>query len=196
MGWLRGKRSAFAASAAVCVALSCAASTACAAFPRDNGRIAYSNDPESPGAPPQIHTVLPSGHDDRLLGPGLGPQWSPDGQRIAFISGEGLDTNVSTMWADGSHVRQVTSDGSNSEAKYSPGGGRVVFLHGGTSAVVMRADGSHRHTIATGLGSVRAWSPSGEIAYQAGSRSQILGAMRPDGTHRHRLVSLGDDGGF
>lgn len=171
-----------------------AAAPARATFPGANGLIAYSADPGS-GGPDEIHTVLASGHGDRLLGPGLGPEWSPSGKRIVFISGEGLDTNVSTMRADGSDVRQLTTDGSNSSESYSPGGGRIVFLHGG-SAVVMRADGSDRHTIATGLGSVRTWSPTGEIAYQAGAKGQNLGAMRPDGSDRHRLVRLGNDGGI
>jgi Tol biopolymer transport system component len=170
------------------------APSAFAVFPGENGLIAYSTHSGSPGSSPEIHTVLPSGHGDRLLGQGLGPQWSPNGRRIAFIIGQGLATNIATMRADGSDVRQLTFDSANSTESYSPGGGRLVFLHG-SSAVVMRNDGSQRHPIAKDLGDVT-WSPSGEIAYRAGDHGQVLGAMRPDGTDKHRLVTLGDDGGF
>ena len=41
------------------------------------------------------------------------PSWAPDGRHIVFSSNRGGSTQIYTMWADGTNVRQLTSEGSN-----------------------------------------------------------------------------------
>jgi WD40-like Beta Propeller Repeat len=172
------------------------ASTAQAVFPGQNGRIAY---PDSNGS---IHTVLPSGHGDRVIGQGSDAAWSPNGRRIAFSRGTGNAGNIYTMRADGSDVRQLTffEHRYGYSPSYAPTGRRIVFLWSGT-IVVMRRDGLKRRAL--GPGGDPIWSPAGKIAYQRSSpagkiadqRNMRYGGsiwtMRPNGTDRRRLVSLG-----
>ena len=56
------------------------------------------------------------------------PQYSPDGERIAFTSQEnGGLRQVWIMNADGSQPEQLTSEG-GSHPSWSPDGTRIVFL--------------------------------------------------------------------
>ena len=61
-----------------------------AAFPGQNGDIAYSKfSPRSESA--RIFTMNPDGSEQTLLGPGSSPSYSPDGTRIVYedLSGTG-----------------------------------------------------------------------------------------------------------
>ena len=150
-----------------------------------NGRIVYLDSDFS------IHTILPSGHGDSVVGPQTSElASSPNGRRIAFVGAGG---DIYTVRADGSDVRRLTSDGGNSGPSYSPHGGRIVFTHNGT-IMVMRSHGSKRRAI--GRGRAVTWSPNGEIIYfQAGDPRPSLRTMRPDGADKHQLVMLGGNGG-
>jgi hypothetical protein len=54
-----------------------------AAFPGQNGDIAYSKfSPRSESA--RIFTMNPDGSEQNLLGPGSSPSYSPDGQQIVY----------------------------------------------------------------------------------------------------------------
>lgn len=78
------------------------------AFPGANGRIALTS-----GS--QIKTVLPDGSVPLTLtsiGTNSSPAWSPDGQRIAFISSREGSSDVWVMAADGSSQTRLTSDAS------------------------------------------------------------------------------------
>jgi hypothetical protein len=185
-----------AAGLAGCIAaLALASSTALASFPGANGRIVYTT---GTGATYEVHTVLPDGRGDRVIAhDGGGLTWSPNGRRLAFT---GPGSNIFTMRADGSDRRQLTFDGDNLAPQYSPAGDRIVFTHVGTSdgfITTIRIDGSHRRTL--GRGGAEAWAPSGEIAY-IGARptdsQSYIWEMRPDGTQKHRLVGLGEFGGY
>src|SRR4051794_20520685 len=89
-----------------------AAGPAWAGVPGGNGRIAYT---DISTATSVIHTVLPNGLDDRAIGEGFVPTWSPNGRRIAFgkDSDAGIYADIYTMRADGSDVRRLTFDGRN-----------------------------------------------------------------------------------
>jgi Tol biopolymer transport system component len=192
------------------------AGPAWAVFPGQNGLIAYTDFDGS------LHTVLPSGLGDRMIEPrAFDAAWSPTGRRIAFVKPTDesyLFSDIYTMRADGSDVRRLTFDsgaadptggdsGGAFHPTYSPGGGRIVFGVGGTRRLsqiaTMRTDGSHRRVIAQGdyLSVTTAqWSPDREIAFTRrpieGQLRPTIRVMRPDGTHRHRLVSLGVNGGW
>lgn len=61
---------------------------------------------------------------------GMYPTWSPDGQRIAFMSWRNGKTELFTMNADGSDQRVLFSPatGSAIDPRWSPDGSRIVFV--------------------------------------------------------------------
>jgi dipeptidyl aminopeptidase/acylaminoacyl peptidase len=79
----------------------------------------------------------------RLLG-GAGndsePAWSPDGRRIAFVR----NGDVAVMNADGSGVRELTSDGQGEDRRprWNPDGSRIVFTRDPGHILAVAADGS------------------------------------------------------
>src|SRR4051812_42344671 len=78
-----GKRSTGFALCLACLVSGALASSAAARFPGANGRIVYAN---APGSAYTVHTILPSGHGDVVIGhQGSQFTWSPSGRRIAFV---------------------------------------------------------------------------------------------------------------
>ena len=116
-----------------------------AAFPGDNGRIAYSGwthrEPPYAGTY-DIYTINPDGTDRRQLtthdDQDSTPSWSSDGRRIVYERA----SSIYAIDADGSNDRQVSvpADGSNeSSPAWSPDGSRVVYdaLRGSGSAITL-----------------------------------------------------------
>jgi len=91
------------------------AAPASATFPGPNGRIAFSADVEKTKSR-EIFTATSKGGDVRRLTRFPNtlselPDWSPDGQRIAFFSGlqvENQPVQIQVMNADGSDVTELT----------------------------------------------------------------------------------------
>ena len=159
-----------------------------AAFPGQNGRIAYDD-------PSDIHSVNPdgSGHVQLTTDPGndFGPEWSPDGQRIAFTSDRGgLGSQVYVMNADGTAQTRLTDPPERSGGPaWSPDGERIVFSRG-FDLWVMNADGTGQTPIATISGGAGAadWSPDGSrIAFV---RDSGIWSIRPDGTGLMQSTSV------
>ncbi len=103
------------------------------------------------------------------------PVWSPNGQRIAFVSNRTGHDEVFVMNADGSGVVQLTNvSGGNSYPVWSPDGSRIAFISGraGHKALfVMNADGSAqvRFTTDTAPEHFPSWAGDGvRIAYLRG----------------------------
>lgn len=115
------------------------------------------------------------------------PVWSPDGNRIAFDSDRGGNTDIYIMNSDGSSVRQLTRDPfaalyfikspEDSSAAWSPDGNRIAFDSGRDNQMmnyvnhdiyVMDVHGSNVQRL-TDDGADEAgprWSPDGKfIAY-------------------------------
>jgi Tol biopolymer transport system component len=134
---------------------------------------------------------------------------SPDGTRIAYISG--TDCNIWVRNVDGAEPTRLTNldggtqDGCNASPHWSRDGARIAFAsnragrsygaYGGFyDAWVMNADGSDPHDIShsvtdgTGLGvDVLAWSGSGQVAFEAsifedGVWSAVVYVANVDGT--------------
>jgi Tol biopolymer transport system component len=63
------------------------------------------------------------------------PVWSPDGRRIAFLSGNDIDNSIRVMNSDGSAARDVCSPSrcgqGVAELSWSPDGTTLVFSHRG-----------------------------------------------------------------
>jgi Tol biopolymer transport system component len=82
------------------------------------------------GTPGQIHMwrVPAAGGRPHALGTGRSPDTSPDGRKIAFITGD----DVWTMNADGSGRRRVANHPPISMAwrlSWSPDGSRIAYVH-------------------------------------------------------------------
>ena len=156
------------------VAAAAIAVPAQAAFPGQNGKIAF----QGGGVDPEIYTVNPDGsgltrltNDEFFDGQ---PVWSPDGRKLAFWSGRGVNgtSDIFVMNPDGSGMTNVTNTGDRGESEpaWSPDGSKIAFMADTTSGVSlfsMNADGSGVAQLTNGpFDAQPAWSPDGtKIAY-------------------------------
>lgn len=176
-----------------------------AAFPGDNGRLAYVQGVLESGTA-DIDTANPDGSDVQQLtttGDALHPSWSPAGDRILFTRLTSLDTGDSDLWvmsADGSDkTRLTTGPAIDEDASWAPDGRRVVFSSNRSGSVQLHvldlATGSIRRITSRGTTHAFArepsWSPRGTvIAFsRSSSTGQDLYTVRPNGTGLHRLTA-------
>jgi len=150
-----------------------------------------------------VFVVNPDGSALTRLGPdpAITPAWSPDGQKLAFISFGVL----SVMNADGSGVRQVFVPRDHVAGysyvvmmRWSPDGQKLV-LEVDYEAYCQNdfcilgeiwkvdADGSEPRELAEGFGP--AWSPNGRRIAFAGQQHDEIYAIDPDGTHLAQVTA-------
>ena len=105
---------------------------------------------------------------DELTGNDDEPAWSPDGQRIAFVSARSGSGEIYVMNADGSNVVQRTFSGGYSEdPAWSPDGTKIAYAtlsNGSANLWVVSPDAGGRPTLlfaAPGWDAQPAWSPDG-----------------------------------
>lgn len=199
---------------AIC-ALGASAPSALAAFPGQNGKIAYESFRDGDV---DIWTMRPTGreqvnltHDPSAID--IAPKWSPDGGRIVFASTRATaadpspgDFEIFVMNADGSDPRQLTFNAADDvDPAWSPDGRQLVFARffGDFDAdlFTIGADGSGERAVTESPGVMDrqpVWSPNGrEIAFSRGGnaaeeRGDIF-TIRPDGTHLRALTSTAAD---
>jgi Tol biopolymer transport system component len=168
----------------------------------------------------ELLTMKANGRHERNItnSPGvdeLDPEWSPDGERIAFASGRDGDDEIYTMNPDGSRVRQLTTNAApfDGEPNWSPDGRKIAFTsdRDATDATpfqaeiyTMRADGEDQTRLTFhDLSDFRpAWSPDGrKIAFTSfrdatlpdhGDNAEIY-TMRADG---RQLTNLTQNAAF
>jgi len=162
-----------AASAAVLLA---GAGPAGAAFPGENGQIAFVSDRDGDN---EIFVMNADGSAQTQITTNVDgdfqPAWSPDGTEVAFTSDRTLPSfnlQVFVMNADGSSQtnlsQSVVDDGS---AAWSPDGSKIAFRtfrDGSIEVFVMNADGSSQTNLTQSPSSdeTPAWSPDGsKIAF-------------------------------
>ncbi|MCK9260113.1 MAG: Tol-Pal system beta propeller repeat protein TolB [Azoarcus sp.] len=108
--------------------------------------------------------------------PIISPAWSPNGQRLAYVSFEAKKPII-YIHTLATGQRQVVANfkGSNSAPTWSPDGGQlaVVLTKDGQSQLyVLNADGSGVHRLASsaGIDTEPAWSPDGQWIYFTSDR--------------------------
>ncbi len=181
------------------LALGAWAPPAHAAFPGQNGKIAFT---VSTTFPPVIKTINPDGTGQSTVRSGHTPAWSPNGRDLLFSH----EDDVRRMPADGSS-ETVVLDGAWQDAgggqtwgspAWSPNGSQIaatsvtgngmdpLFIELYTAS----ADGSARQRIAFGSGA--SWRPDGSlIAFNATNANGGEGQLRtvqPDGTDERVIV--------
>lgn len=140
--------------------------------------------------------------------------WSPDGNRIAFVSQRGESPgkrDIYIMNADGSGVTQLTTTGHSSHPTWSPDGKQIAYAYdesqsvfghfGGDIAIidVEKGEASRRYLGLALLQGVAqpVWVPDGtrilflaDRGYYDAWRSVMT--VKPDGTSLERLIDGGD----
>jgi Tol biopolymer transport system component len=127
----------------------------------DGTRIAFKA--KSPGPPPtstspshtDIYVMNADGSGKRRLThdarQNAEPAWSPDGRKIAFVSGRDGNAEIYVMNADGSGKRNLTRNPARDRSpSWSPDGRRIAFVSnrdGRLEAHVMNADGSGQRSL-------------------------------------------------
>ena len=124
------------------------------------------------------------------------PVWSPDGQRIAFLSRRDGNKELYVVSADGSGQRRLTRDARYpATPAWSPDGRKIAFESGrdGTTGVyVVNADGSGQRRLARN-GDAPAWSPDGRtIAFFSDAKIYLMNA---DGSEHRPLTKPADGRG-
>jgi Tol biopolymer transport system component len=184
------------------------ATSAHAAFPGQNGKIAFDRMAPTP-ANGEIYAVNPDGSGVTNLTNNASddthPAWSPDGRKIAFASSRLRATSgydIFTMNADGSAVTRVTNQLGmfNLEPAWSPDGTRIAFVQRQSGIEVVNADGTDRKSLGGQSGEQHdpAWSPDGsKIAYwvqqcldpDCNTEAADVWVMNADGTGKTHLAS-------
>jgi Tol biopolymer transport system component len=128
------------------------------------------------------------------------PAWSPDGQRLAFISNfDGAAPQIGTVDVDGGGPTQITSGSFASvDPDWSPDGTKIVFdrtTASGTHLYTMNTDGTDvtQLTFTSETELEPAWSPDGtKIAYMSTSPSgyQIF-VINANGSNPVQLTTEG-----
>lgn len=150
-----------------------------------------------------IAAVHPDGTIEDLTAPGgatdLAPEWSPDGERVAFLRYVRGDYELFVARADGTGV--VGFDERAEDFSWSPDGGAIAYTSFRTGSdldiFIGEVDGDdRRELIASPLTDVEpTWSPNGDavafVSHPVLDRDQgdaDIFVVRPDGTGVTRLT--------
>ncbi len=124
--------------------------------------------------------------------------WSPDGQRLLFVSRQQTNSDIYVADADGSNVRRLTDHpGFDGGARWSPDGRSIAFMSGrsgSTKLYLMNADGSNLHRLTDlveGDEISHAWSPDGRrIAFaRVINRRVAVWTVNADGSGAAKLTA-------
>lgn len=206
------------AAFAVLIGLPFVAQPAIAAYPGENGLLAYaSNKDGGDDLDMDIYVTNRDGSDEKQLtntpAADLFPRWSPGGQYIAFtryldrplgsVGSPNGRANIYVMRPDGSDLRQLTfGDWTSYYPTWSPDGSRIAFSsdRGGNFDIwTVAVNGTDLRQITSGVPHEYepAWSPDGTtIAFVEldTNETRDLALMNSDGTNRRVIVDFGSAG--
>jgi len=175
------------------------------AFVSDRARSVYTN-------LEGIWLMSPGGGRARALEP-LGarccheayqPVWTPDGQRIAFVSTRGADSaaQIYTINPDGTHLRRLTRGRLGyGFPTFSPNGRMIAFTRFAAQIYRMNLDGSGLRQLTrerTRWDTEPNWSVTGRIAFTSERKGQTIGTsdirvMNADGSRVKSLAHTSAD---
>lgn len=139
-----------------------------------------------------LHVMGVDGTDRHRLLDGdedVSPDWSPDGERIAFVRTGAFDEpdRIFVAGRDGGSARLLVARGGagdNSDPAWSPDGTRLAFVRhgidGGSRIMVADADGSAARSVLERPERLGApsWSPDGaDLAFVVGKSVEWFGAI-------------------
>jgi ABC-type sugar transport system substrate-binding protein len=148
----------------------------------------------------EIYVMEPDGSNQTNLTDNKGqdenPVWSPDGKQIAFVSnrenGKEGGQFIYVMNADGSDVRQLTSENESKWPDWSPDGKTITYTHNG-DIFVIQTDGigeSVNQTNSPEEDRQSKWSPdSKKILWLSGNKEKPdIFTMDADGTNKNQVT--------
>ena len=203
---LSSPRSCVTAALVAAALLALPTAAASAAFPGQNGRIAFAR-ADATFSSTSIWTMNPDGTDQRQLttAPGFNgsPAFSPDGRRIVFDSSrDGGNFEIYVMNADGTDQVRLTNDpATDLRPNWSPDGSMITFDSDRVAApsfhrevFVMNADGSGQRSVTPGGTDdlSPAWFPNGgRIVFHTNPPGQPtqLADVRTDGMDRRPITT-------
>ncbi|AMY08193.1 translocation protein TolB [Luteitalea pratensis] len=108
-------------------------------------------------------------------------RFSPDGNRVAFVSHRSGEPEIWVGGRDGSAIQQVTTLGASQlvVGGWSPDGARIVLdaaIDGNSDIYVVGADGGHlrRLTSEPSVDAIPSWSGDGRWVYFASTRAGVI----------------------
>jgi dipeptidyl aminopeptidase/acylaminoacyl peptidase len=183
------------------------ATPASAAFPGQNGPIAFWSSRDGGSFVNEIYAMGPGGQNPTRLttaaGDDFAPDLSKDGTKVAFTSPPGASgaNEIYVMDADGQNPTRLTDNGSINDRfpAFSPDGTKIAFdteRDGNFEIYVMDADGQNptRLTNNAGVDSHPVFSPDGsKIAYTSESSpgQREIFVMDADGQNQTQLTNNG-----
>jgi Tol biopolymer transport system component len=146
-------------------------------------------------ASPNIATINPDGTGLRTLAPGACPVWSPPGNKLAFLLGQGQIYVVDANGTNPQNIFNAPGYYPCSSLTWSPDGQQLAFSKDG-GLYIINADGTELQNIIPEPGNSGAgaffpvWSPDGtQIAFQSPLAVSDIFVINTDGTDLQNLTN-------